>query len=82
MKYRIYILYLAARGRLVGIPGELKAYKYAHTLYGRLPWAALFEPTIAMVREGFPVSSATAQSLKGLMVYYKLSNFTAFPTLW
>ncbi|XP_052802833.1 glutathione hydrolase 1 proenzyme-like isoform X2 [Mya arenaria] len=50
--------------RRIAVPGELKAYKYAHEHYGRLPWADLFAPTITMLREGFPLSLDTGTALQ------------------
>ncbi len=43
-------------GRAVATPGLLKMLEAAHREQGRLPWARLFEPAIALAEEGFEIS--------------------------
>jgi len=43
-------------GRAVGAPGLLRTLEAAHREAGRLPWARLFAPAIALAEGGFPVS--------------------------
>ncbi|NMG65556.1 gamma-glutamyltransferase [Azoarcus indigens] len=43
-------------GLSVGTPGLLRALEMAHRQHGRLPWAALFAPAVALAEEGFAVS--------------------------
>lgn len=43
-------------GRPVGVPGALRMLAFAHGEHGKLPWAELFEPAIALASGGFPVS--------------------------
>ncbi len=43
-------------GKSVGTPGLLRMLALAHQQHGRLPWARLFEPAIALAEEGFLIS--------------------------
>jgi len=43
-------------GRPVGVPGAVSMLEMAHRQHGKLPWARLFEPAIALAEQGFPLS--------------------------
>ncbi len=43
-------------GASVGVPGMLRMFELVHADYGRLPWAALFQPAIRLAEAGFPLS--------------------------
>lgn len=45
-----------ASGRSVGVPGAVAMLALAHRQHGKLPWARLFEPAIALADRGFAVS--------------------------
>jgi len=51
-------------GLSVGIPGVVKMLWLAHSKYGKLPWAKLFEPAIKLADDGFPVGPKLARSIK------------------
>ncbi len=42
-------------GRAVGVPGAVSMLEMAHRQHGKLPWAQLFEPAIALAEQGFPL---------------------------
>jgi gamma-glutamyltranspeptidase / glutathione hydrolase len=43
-------------GRSVGVPGTVRMLEMAHKQHGKLPWAMLFQPAIALAEGGFKVS--------------------------
>ena len=51
-------------GRAVGTPGVLHMLARAHAQHGRLPWAQLFQPAIALATQGFPISPRLHAQLK------------------
>jgi gamma-glutamyltranspeptidase / glutathione hydrolase len=52
-------------GLSVGVPGNLALAAKAHGEHGKLPWAKLFEPAIALARDGFVMNQRLYESLKG-----------------
>ncbi|KAM6403701.1 glutathione hydrolase 5 proenzyme [Rhynochetos jubatus] len=47
--------------RWIAVPGELRGYEEAHKRYGRLPWKALFEPTIKLLSQPLVISPVMAK---------------------
>ena len=50
-------------GKSVGVPGNLRMMALAHQHYGKVPWAALFQPAIRLARDGFKVTPRLYNSL-------------------
>ena len=51
-------------GRAVGTPGAVRMLEMAHRQHGKLPWAQLFVPAIALAESGFAVSPRLASQLQ------------------
>ena len=51
-------------GLSVGVPGVIAMLELAHKKYGKLPWATLFGPAIALAENGVPVSHKLAGELR------------------
>ena len=52
-------------GRSVGVPGTVRMLEDAHRQHGKLPWATLFAPAIALAEQGFKVSARLHTLLAG-----------------
>jgi gamma-glutamyltranspeptidase/glutathione hydrolase len=50
-------------GRSVGVPGNLRMMAMAHQRYGKVAWAALFQPAIRLARDGFKITPRLYGSL-------------------
>ncbi|KAF7651239.1 hypothetical protein LDENG_00113770 [Lucifuga dentata] len=65
---------LVSGSQWIGVPGELRGYEAIHKQYGRLPWAKLFEPTIRLAREGFPMPEFLGHLLSIPMIKNYVKN--------
>lgn len=55
---------IGSGGRSAGVPGAVRLMARTHKLYGKLPWARLFEPAIKLARDGFVVSPRLHNGLR------------------
>jgi len=51
-------------GLSVGVPGIVAMLELAHKKYGKLPWAKLFAPAIALAERGVPVGHKLSETLR------------------
>ncbi len=47
-----------------GVPGTVAGLHYAHSKYGKLPWARLLEPAVQLADDGFTVTRFMADGFK------------------
>uniref|UniRef100_A0A8C5TA48 Glutathione hydrolase n=1 Tax=Malurus cyaneus samueli TaxID=2593467 RepID=A0A8C5TA48_9PASS len=62
--------------RWIGVPGELRGYEEAHKRHGRLPWKALFEPTIKLLSEPLVISPVLNKILHHPAFSHCLGKYT------
>lgn len=53
-------------GYSVGVPGNMRLMEKAHRRWGKLPWAALFQPAIRLAEEGFEVTPRLHNALNSV----------------
>ena len=54
----------------VSVPGAVDGWWTMHKRYGRLPWATLFEPAIALAEQGAPVPDIIAYYIRRSMIAF------------
>ena len=52
-------------GKSVGVPGVMRLLELLHKQHGKLPWAKVFEPAIAIADNGFAISPRLYELLAG-----------------
>jgi gamma-glutamyltranspeptidase/glutathione hydrolase len=65
-------------GLAVGVPGALRMLELAHREHGRLPWADLFAPAIALASNGFEVSPRLFGLLNGFKRFARGDDFRRY----
>jgi gamma-glutamyltranspeptidase/glutathione hydrolase len=65
-------------GLAVGVPGALRMLERAHREHGRLPWADVFAPAIALAENGFEVSPRLFGLLNGFKRFARGDDFRRY----
>lgn len=65
--------------RAAGVPGVVAGLWLAHSKYGKLPWADVVAPAIALARDGSTLDSFHADDMKG--VVGRITEYTKDPNL-
>src|SRR5579871_6438930 len=65
-------------GLSVGVPGDVAMLELVHKRYGRLPWAKLFEPAIALASNGFPVGRKLAATIAAQARMARMPDIKAY----
>ena len=52
-------------GKSVGVPGNIAMLAMAHQKQGKLKWEALFQPAIALARNGYEITPRMARAIAG-----------------
>jgi gamma-glutamyltranspeptidase/glutathione hydrolase len=65
-------------GLSVGVPGVLAMLDMAHRRYGKLPWATLFQPAIALAEKGFAVPRKLATTLQSYPQMARMPDIRAY----
>jgi gamma-glutamyltranspeptidase / glutathione hydrolase len=52
-------------GKSVGVPGNVAMLALAHAKQGKLPWATIFQPAIALARGGYEITPRMARAIAG-----------------
>jgi gamma-glutamyltranspeptidase/glutathione hydrolase len=65
-------------GLSTGVPGVIAMFDMAHKKYGRLPWAKLFEPAIALAEKGFAVGPKLAATLRAYPAFVRMPDIKRY----